>query len=256
MLPPPLSVRRGIPFYHDKTESEFSADVYERYDELVMRQAALHLADPLHGGYPHQPILDWLLEWLPEGDELTVADLGCSVGRLTAEVAARRPGWDCYGFDLSYQMLRLARDHWVLGQETELHLLRYGLGSHRVSATPRPNLRFGLARAERLPFPDDSLDLVWNSFLLDRVPDPTAALKEWHRILRPAARMLVVTPLNFLDPGQWRKHHPPVKLLHGLERSGWRVLDWQDPREVREPLDARGNAVLWQTLRFVAEKVV
>ena len=38
LLPAPISWRRDIPLYYNKTAAEYRADVYERYDELVSRQ--------------------------------------------------------------------------------------------------------------------------------------------------------------------------------------------------------------------------
>ena len=254
LLPPPPSVRRGIPFYHAKTEAEFRDDVYERYDELVTRQAALHLVDELHGGYPQRDLLDFVLGQLPEGEGLAVADVGCSVGRLIGEIAARHPGWDCYGFDLSYQMLRVAHDSWVGGQSTELNLLRYGFGTPRTAARRLPNLTFALARAGKLPLPDNCLDALVHTFLLDRVADVAAVLLEFARLLRPAAPMVCVTPLNFLNPAQWRRYDPPVRLLNLLVEQGWEVTEWTDPYPVHEPMDRRGNAVRWNCLRFVVRR--
>ena len=45
----PIQTRQGIPFFHDKNEKEFQQDPYERYDPMVIRQSALHLADELWG---------------------------------------------------------------------------------------------------------------------------------------------------------------------------------------------------------------
>lgn len=252
LLPSAISTRRGIPFYHAKSEEEFRDDVYERYDSLVTRQTALHLADDLHGGYPLQPLLDYVRAWLPETDTpQAVADLGCSVGRLAGEMATNHPSWEVYGIDLSYQMLRQANDYWCKGLTLRPNLLRYGMGQPALTGRELPNLRFALARAEALPFPDGSLDLIVNTFLIDRVPDPLAAFVEWRRVLQPGGRIIAVSPLNFLEPDGWRKFHPPVKLLHALQNQGWTVEDWTDPLELEEPLDVRGNVVKWKTVGMV-----
>lgn len=262
-LPTPVSVRRGIPFYHEKSAAEFSADVYERYDELVTRQTALHLADELHGGYPFQDLLDYVLTWLPNGAGLSAVDVGCSVGRLAAEMALRDPSWSVVGVDLSYQMLRQANDYWVNGLEVKPNLVRYGFGtptlSHPYSFAPSdqaapPRLQFALAKAEALPFGGASLDLVLNTFLIDRLPQPYAAFPEFRRVLKPSGRMITVTPLNFLTAGGWREAFPPIKILHHLQGSGWKLLDWVDPFVLKEPMDLRGNAVRWACVAFVCEK--
>lgn len=255
LLPSPLSTRRGIPFYHAKSEAEFKDDVYERYDSLVTRQSALHLCDELHGGYPFQSLLDVVLAGLPTTDRpLAAADLGCSVGRLAAEVAMRNPNWLVYGIDLSYQMLRQAMDVWKRGEAPPPNLVKFGWGTPALPARQLENLHFALAKAEALPFADGSLDLILNTFLIDRVPDPFAAFAEWHRCLKPGGRLIAVSPLNFLDPDSWRKYHPPVKIMHHLLASGWSLIDWVDPLILEEPLDVRGNAVKWKTVGMVLER--
>lgn len=251
LLPPPLSVRRGVPFYHAKSEAEVSLDVYERYDSLVTRQTALHLCDQLHGGYPFQPLLNFVTAALPAGDGLTVVDLGCSVGRLAGELARANPTWTVYGVDLSYQMLRQATDVWVRGQATNPNLTGCGWGVPELAVYRLPNVHFALARAGDLPFPDHSLDVVINTFLIDRLPDPLAAFAEWARVLKPGGRVISASPLNFLSRGGWIDFHPPVRLLHTLQQRGWEVADWLDPLELFEPLDARGNAVRWRTIAMV-----
>ncbi|MEM6771594.1 MAG: class I SAM-dependent methyltransferase [Bacteroidota bacterium] len=255
-LPPPLSTRRGIPFYHAKSEAEFKDDVYERYDSLVARQTALHLCDELHGGYPLQPLLDYVLAGISEVSRpLVTADLGCSVGRIAGELALRHPAWEVYGIDLSYQMLRQATEVWKQGSAPPPNLVSAGWGTPALPAHQLKNLHFALAKAEALPFPDGSLDLIVNTFLIDRVPDPFAAFAEWHRCLKPGGRLIAVSPLNFLNADSWRKYHPPVKILNHLIASGWSLLDWVDPLTLEEPLDARGNAVKWQTVGMVLGKI-
>lgn len=247
-----MSVRRGVPFFYRKTEAETAEDVYERYDALVTRQTALHLADELHGAYPFSLLLEYVRSWLPVGNQpLAVADLGCSVGRIAATLARERPDWDVYGVDLSYQMLRQARDYWTQGIKLQPNLIRYGWGTPELPGHKLINLHFALARAETLPFPDASLDVIINTFLIDRLPGPYTALAEWRRVLKPGGRLITVSPLNFLQPENWRVAHPPVKILDYLRKAGWRLEDWTDPLPLEEPMDIRGNKVVWQCLGFV-----
>lgn len=254
LLPPAPTSRRGIPFYHEKTEAEFKEDVYERYDELVTRQTALHLSDELHGKYPFQALQDYINSYLPAGDNFAVADIGCSVGRLIGDIAVALPTWDTYGIDLSYQMLRQANDFWVGGETLKPNLIRYGWGTPTLTGFQLPNIHFALAKGEQLPFSDASLDVLINTFLIDRLPGPFSAFTEWARVLKPGGKLITVSPLNFLSPEGWRAAHPPVKILAHLQTNGWLIEDWTDPLLLAEPMDARGNSVGWNCLAFVGTK--
>ncbi|WP_187270902.1 class I SAM-dependent methyltransferase [Neolewinella aurantiaca] len=254
LLSPASSSRRGVPFFYDKSEAEFKADVYERYDELVTRQTALHLADELHQAYPFQPLQNYIRDHLSVGDHLKVADVGCSVGRLIGDIANANTSWDCYGIDLSYQMLRQATDFWVKGASLRPNLIRYGWGTPELAGYELTNLSFALAKGELLPFPDASLDVVINTFLIDRLPTPFAAFAEWARVLKPGGRLITASPLNFLQPEGWRTAHPPVKILSHLQQQGWSIENWTDPLPLEEPMDVRGNSVRWACVAFVADK--
>jgi demethylmenaquinone methyltransferase/2-methoxy-6-polyprenyl-1,4-benzoquinol methylase len=54
------------------------------------------------------------------------------------------------------------------------------------------NVRFALANAERLPFPDETFDCVTIGFGLRNVTNKTAALESMCRVLRPGGRLLVL----------------------------------------------------------------
>lgn len=61
------------------------------------------------------------------------------------------------------------------------------------------NLAYAQVDAERLPFPDDSFDLVTIAFGLRNVTDKDRALRAMYRVLRPGGRALVLEfsrPLN------------------------------------------------------------
>ncbi len=254
LLPPSPAERRGIPLYYEKSEDETRQDVYERYDELVTRQTLLHLCDSLHGGYPLQPLLDYISRWLPDRPRVSIADIGCSVGRLIGAFATLHPDWDCYGIDFSYQMLRQANDHWIKGLDIKPNIGRYGFPFHTIPGTHTSNLHFALADAAALPFPDASLEVVFSTFLIDRVTDPVQTLQEWHRVLQPSGTLIIVSPLNFLQSQQWERYFPPMKLIAPLMQSGWRLIDLTDPLLLREPMDARGNQVCWHTFAVVLQK--
>ena len=62
------------------------------------------------------------------------------------------------------------------------------------------------ASCERLPFPDDSVDGLIHSQVIEHVPDDPAVLAECRRVLRPGGVLVLGTP----DYGRWL----------------WPVLEW------------------------------
>lgn len=252
----PISHRRGIPFFYQKTEVEFQQDPYERYADMVMRQSALHLADDYWGSYPMQAVFDFAEAHYPTENLQHILEIGCGVGRWIGNLAQRHPTASCWGIDYSYQMLRQARDFWVQGEEISIELASRGFPNLKTQGHQLSNLQLGLAKAANLPFEDNSQDLVLNSFLLDRTDNPTNALIEMRRVLKPNGKLLVLTPLNFGQAIHWKTYYPPVKIVHILTQMGFRILEWQEDLLIHEPLDAHGNVVRWKCLGFVAVKVV
>lgn len=51
-----------------------------------------------------------------------------------------------------------------------------------------------LADARFLPFQSDSLDYLCSSHLLEHLPNPVAAILEWHRVLKPGGYLYLVVP--------------------------------------------------------------
>lgn len=51
-----------------------------------------------------------------------------------------------------------------------------------------------LADALALPLPDAALDYLCSSHVLEHLPNPLAALHEWHRVLRPGGWLYLVVP--------------------------------------------------------------
>jgi len=110
-----------------------------------------------------------------------VLDIGCGAG-FDAFVAARMAGPEgrVEGVDVTPEMIARA----------ESHLALLGLG----------NVRFRVAEAESLPFPDNSFQVVISNGVFNLTLDKEKALKEVHRVLAPGGRlmladMVLVTPL-------------------------------------------------------------
>jgi len=250
----PVRIRRDIPFFYDKSETEFRADIYEHYEGMVLRQSLLHLVDELWEGYPFQKILDWTIENIPQKSKMNIVDIGCSVGRLIAEIASKYPQSECYGLDYSYQMLRQAQDFWVKGKRIDFDLSKRGFGTISLEGENLANLHFGLAKAVQLPFASDSLDVVCNSFLLDRVEEPLQVIEEMYRVLKVGGRLLSITPFNFQKTKHWQNFYPFSKLKSEVQSVGFQFVKDKKEFQLKEYLDANKNAVEWNCTAFVLEK--
>lgn len=253
-LPTPITFRRNIPFFYDKTEAEFKQDKYENYANVVARQTRLHLSKLAWHNYPFQPILDWILSEVGEITPANIVEIGCSVGRLIGELAMRFPIADCWGIDYSYQLLRQANDYWIDGKILELMDEFRGFKKEKITGKQLPNLQFGLAKGERLPFDNNAVNLVVSSFTLDRFDEPKVALREMFRVLKTGGKALIVSPLNFQKATHWVQYFPIEKLLKVIENIGFNVNRFDENLVIQELLDARGNELYWQCMAISLNK--
>ena len=151
-------------------------------------------------------------------------------------------------------MLKRAHEFWVQGKELSIDWTDKGFPQQSIKGKRFQQLKFGLAKAENLPFDDNSQDLVLNSFLIDRLENPIQGLKEMYRVLKPSGQVIVVTPLNFTKAKHWKMYYPTTQIATILKKIGFEIMDWQETIIVNEPLDVHGNLLHWKCLGFVAKK--
>ena len=249
-----MSHRQGIPFFYAKSEKEFKDDPYENYDDMVIRQTALHLADELWNGYPMQPVLDFVLENSRWSDAADMVEIGGGVGRVIGTIAERNSAASCWAMDYSYQLLKRTKEFWMDQTTIQVDGGARGLSKKVIQGKHLQNLQVGLSKAEDLPFGDASLDLVIHSFLLDRLEDPMVGLHEMHRVLRPVGQMVMVSPLNFLQRKHWKEFYPVEKLMLCIQKAGFRISQFKQDLMIIEPLDIHGNVVVWKCVGLVCER--
>jgi SAM-dependent methyltransferase len=112
----------------------------------------------------------WVLGRLTPGER--VLDLGSGAG-TDSLVAAQMVGADgsVTGIDMTPEMLAKARS--------------------AASTMGVTNVEFLESEAERLPFPDESFDVVVSNGVIDLVPDKDAVFAELFRVLVPGGRMQI-----------------------------------------------------------------
>jgi len=108
---------------------------------------------------PETKIANDIVEKMGNG---TVLDLGSGTGYLSIEIAKRSPGLQVYGIDLSRQMVKIAGRH----------------------AKGVDNARFVFGNAAKLPFKDNSIDLVISTGASHHWKTPRRVFDECYRVLK------------------------------------------------------------------------
>ncbi|MBX3355179.1 MAG: bifunctional demethylmenaquinone methyltransferase/2-methoxy-6-polyprenyl-1,4-benzoquinol methylase UbiE [Phycisphaeraceae bacterium] len=165
-----------------------------------------------------------------------VLDVACGTGDLSLAMAAGGAA-EVVGVDFTEPMLDIARQK----------------STARTSGTS-PRFQWGDAMA--LDFPDASFNRVSIAFGLRNVSDPSRALREFQRVLKPGGRLIIlefdeprVPIIRQLSRFYTRVIMPWTATLIARDRSGaYRYL----PRSVETFLDRNALAELLRKLGFQA----
>jgi len=130
------------------------------YDRLTTRAV----------GFLYRAAAGQLLAELPSGGR--VLDVGTGPGQLLVEVARRRPDVTGAGIDPSADMIGHAQ-------------------RRLTAATAADRFDLHVAAAEDLPFPDGSFDAVVSTLSSHHWADPSAAVDEQARVLRPHGKLWI-----------------------------------------------------------------
>ncbi|MFJ9821842.1 class I SAM-dependent methyltransferase [Streptomyces sp. NPDC101151] len=142
-----------------------------------------------------------------------VLDLGCGTGRVLPTLRAQVGDQGVVvGVDLTPAMLTAAVRE---GRDTDGSLL--------------------VADACRLPLPTGAVDGVFSAGLVDHVPDPTTALREWARVTTPGGVLLLFHPSGRAERAA--RHGRPLdpddplaedNLRPALVTAGWDLTYYED----------------------------
>lgn len=107
-------------------------------------------------------------------------------------------------------------------RETE-HVHGLDQSSHQLSKAyekfgKRGPVRFYRGDAERLPFADDTFDVVWSSGSIEYWPNPVTALRELRRVAVPGGTVLVVGP-DYPNSNLFQKLADAIMLFYDEEEA-------------------------------------
>jgi SAM-dependent methyltransferase len=128
-----------------------------------------------------------------EGRGRRVLDYGCGAGEIVGLL--RKRGVEAFGCDVFYE------------------------GGSSEKSIPDSLRPFICRMDERIPFADQTFDVVVSNMVLEHVPDLDSVLREMRRVLRPGGVALNVFPHREV----WREGHCGVPLLHRIPRGRFRL---------------------------------
>ena len=106
-------------------------------------------------------------------------DVGCGTGTAVVNLALSHTIEKAHGSDISFGMLKVCRKN------------------ARRAGAPEGRVILTLADATRLPYKENSFDLVTCHAILHHVPHPKEVLKEVYRVLTPGGRALIFEPTKY-----------------------------------------------------------
>jgi demethylmenaquinone methyltransferase/2-methoxy-6-polyprenyl-1,4-benzoquinol methylase len=131
-------------------------------------------------------------------------DVGAGTGEIALEAKRSRPGLNVTALDLTSGMMKVGRTK------------EYG-----------DSIRWVQGDALRLPFPDESFDVVTSGYLVRNVPDVAGAFREQLRVVKKGGRVVCLEtcpPKNhLLKPLVGLYFKLVIPLLGGLVSGQWRA---------------------------------
>jgi ubiquinone/menaquinone biosynthesis C-methylase UbiE len=148
----------------------------------------------------HKAVLNMVeKEYAPD----VVLDVGCGTGRLLRKVKERWPKAQLIGVDAAAGMIQNARK-----------LMPYAT--------------FYVSKAESLPLPDASVDLVFSTVSFHHWQDKEKALREIKRVSRLGSRLFLADIWPPLGLSRFRRHfqpNNPAKIRETFANAGLQVQD-------------------------------
>ncbi len=141
-------------------------------NETVIREQYDQMADVYDQRWNNYiaKTLSFLKNWTQISPDAAVLDIGCGTGEFERLLLTENPQQVITGVDISEKMLLMAKQ----------------------KCRTYPNVSFRTASVSALPFADNSFDVVVSASAFHYFDDPTLALKEIKRVLKPEGRVIIL----------------------------------------------------------------
>ncbi|WP_405982174.1 methyltransferase domain-containing protein [Streptomyces sp. NBC_00158] len=197
-----------------RTIGRFSALAAVRAEHTATRAFFTHRAEAWEERFAHQaPAYAAAVARMRPEPGGRAADLGCGTGRAMPALRAHvGETGSVLGVDVTPAMLGAAARH---GRSRHGSLLA--------------------ADCTRLPLPGGCLDGIFSAGLLDHLPDPLTALREWARVSAPGGTLLLFHPSGRAERAARHGRAPDSRdllaepnLAAALGATGWSLAEYED----------------------------
>jgi ubiquinone/menaquinone biosynthesis C-methylase UbiE len=140
-----------------------------------------------------------------DGAVESILDVGCGTGRLLRAIKQRWPDVQLIGVDATEGMVEIAQEL-------------------------TPGVVFHVGRAEALPLPDASIDVVLSTITFHHWHDQVVGVGEVARVLRPGGRFVLAdisVPAPFAKLIRSPRVHTPASLRNLFTEAGLEVVQQQ-----------------------------
>lgn len=131
-------------------------------DEYYRTTAQAYDGMQIIAGDEHSIALSYLDGIVLSNPEVSILDVGCGTGRALEHIRSGFPSTRLHGVERSEAMLTVCREKEI------------------------PNVRLDVGNAKKLPYPDESFDIVTAFGVLHHIDDPGDAIDEMIRVSRNA----------------------------------------------------------------------
>jgi malonyl-CoA O-methyltransferase len=116
----------------------------------------------------------------------TVLDIGCGRGHGVEALQQLFPSATVIGADLAFGMMSPgALNRPVDGQPAAASKLTKLLAVFKPKILLKPKANLVQADSGCLPFPSNSIDLIWSNLMFHWLPDAQISAAEWYRVIQP-----------------------------------------------------------------------
>lgn len=131
-----------------------------------------------------------------------VLETGCGGGGLLRMLGER--GASAVGADTLYVALNLAQANLTEQARAQRSSRAEEISPLRPRSPTPPLSLIQIGTDNHLPFPSNTFDAILGQHVIEHITETNAALREWHRLLKPNGRLALATPnARYPDPAHF-----------------------------------------------------